>query len=229
VEKKGYKTKTFALTLRAGATERNDIPLVPAAPEDIGGEEYLKALEHYKNREYEEAAALFEKVIKREPELGLAHYNLGITYMNLEQGDKAIVAIKRSIELVPENSSAFTALGKIYMMKGDSDKALEWFNKAIELKPEAQTYFDIGASFYNTNKMEEAVKNFEKAVEIDPGFFTAHYFLGIIYFGQEEFDKAIAALKKYLELEPNAPNIEEVKEIISKIESIKEKLKEKPE
>ncbi len=229
VEKKGYKTKTFTLTLRAGATERNDIPLVTASPEDIGGENYIKALEHYKNREYDKAVALLEKVIENEPDLGLAHYNLGITYIALEQYEKALTAMQRAIELLPENAALYTIMGKIYMTQGETDKALEWFNKALELKPEAKTYFDIGAAFYNSNQREEAVSNFEKAIELDPNFSSAYYFLGILHFGSEEFDKAIEALNKYMELEPNAPNINEVKEIISQIDSIKAKPKEKSE
>jgi tetratricopeptide (TPR) repeat protein len=229
VEKEGYKTKTFTLTLRAGAVERNDIPLVPASPEEIGGEDYVKALELYKNREYDKAIVLFEKVIKKVPDMGLAYYNLGITYIELGQYDKALAAVQRSIELLPENAALYTTLGKIYMAQGETDKALEWFNKAIELKPEAQTYYDIGAAFYNSNQKQEAIANFEKAVEIDPKFSTAYYFLGILYFGLEEFDKATEALNKYAELEPNAPNINEVKDIIKQIESIKNQPKEKPE
>jgi tetratricopeptide (TPR) repeat protein len=229
VEKEGYKTKTFTLTLRAGAVERNDIPLVPASPEEIGGEDYIKALELYKNKEYDKAVALFEKVIEKEPDMGLAYYNLGITYIALEQYEKALAAVQRSIELLPENSALYTTLGKIYMAQAETDKALEWFNKAIELKPEAQTYFDIGAAFYNSNQKQEAIANFEKAVEIDPKFSPAYYFLGILHFGLEEFDKAVEALNKYIELEPNAPNINEVRDIIKQIESIKNQPKEKPE
>ena len=228
VEKKGYKTKTFDLTLRAGAIERNDIPLVPATPEDIGGEDYVKAIEQFKNREYEQAVTLFEKVVKREPELGLAHYNLGITYVFLEQYEKAASTIERSIELLPDNINAYTDLGNVYMKLGDNDKALEWFNKAVELKPDARTYFDIGAAFFNTDRKLEAARNFENAVEIDPNFSPAYYFLGIIYFGEEEFDKATKALNRYMELEPQAANIEEIKGIISTIESMKEKCQDKP-
>jgi len=226
VEKKGYKSKKFTLTLRAGAVERNDIPLVPASPEDIGGEDYTKALELFKNNEYEGAAALFEKVIKREPDLEIAYYNLGVCYLALEQYEKATTNIKRSIELYPDNINAYTNLGKIYMKLGDNEKAIEWFNKAVELKPEAIIYFDIGAVFFNSDRKEEAAQNFEKAVEIDPSFSIAYYYLGIIYFGREEFDEALKYLNKYLELEPNAPNIEEIKSIISTIKSMKDNPKE---
>ena len=107
IEAKGYRTRTFTLTLRAGAVERNDIPLVPATAEDIGGEDYVKAIEHFKNKEYQQAAALMEKVIEREPDLGPAYYNLGLIYLAMEQNEKAIEKRKLAKVLQMEITELF--------------------------------------------------------------------------------------------------------------------------
>lgn len=62
------------------------------------------------------------------------------------------------------------------------------------------TYLNTGASQYQEEDLEGALKNFEKAQEIIPTDTTAFFYAGFVANGLEDYDKAIANFKKYNEL-----------------------------
>lgn len=64
-----------------------------------------------------------------------------------------------------------------------------------------------GQTFLTTKRYDQARAAFEEILRIDPTIFKSTLFLGLVY-AAEGRDKALAEalLKKYLELEPNAPS-----------------------
>lgn len=62
------------------------------------------------------------------------------------------------------------------------------------------TYLNTGASQYQEEDLEGALKNFEKAQEILPTDTTAYFYAGFVANGLENYDKAITNFKKYNEL-----------------------------
>jgi len=69
--------------------------------------------------------------------------------------------------------------------------------------PTAKYYNDYGADLGRQGKIEEAITQLEKAVEIDPYAPKPYYNLGYAYSKQGRFDKAIIELKKAVELDPD--------------------------
>ena len=56
------------------------------------------------------------------------------------------------------------------------DKFAQLMEEAISLHPnDPQLFFNLGVISFNEGKVEEAIKNYEKALELDPDF-------GIVYF-----------------------------------------------
>ena len=52
--------------------------------------------------------------------------------------------------------------------------------------------------------MDEAIAQFQKALEIKPNYPEAHYSLGQRLFGKGQMDEAIEQFQKALEINPNA-------------------------
>jgi len=63
----------------------------------------------------------------------------------------------------------------------------------------ANYYLNRGAALYQSDSLEEAVKNFEKTQVILPDDTIAYFYAGIVANSMEDHDKAIANLEKYLE------------------------------
>ncbi len=102
----------------------------------------------------------------------------------------------------------YDEMGKTAYNKGDFNKAIELFNKAIRQDPkDADAYWNLGNTyahedtyFHHYNKLphqtyiqaglrnqeeafEDAVRNFKKAMEIDPGYTAiSHFGLGNAYY-----------------------------------------------
>jgi tetratricopeptide (TPR) repeat protein len=50
--------------------------------------------------------------------------------------------------------------------------------------------------------MDEAIKDFDKVVELDPQDAKAHYNRGLIYFAKGEYRRALEDLKEAVRLDP---------------------------
>ena len=87
------------------------------------------------------------------------------------------------------------------------------------MKQEALLHYNLGVSYTKDKSYEMAIDEYEKALSLDPKDADSEYNLAIIY---DEYRKnpkrAIEHYKKYLELRPDAADIDEVKDWISRLE-----------
>lgn len=61
----------------------------------------------------------------------------------------------------------------------------------------------LGAAYYNEGKLEKAVENFKKAIEINPGYIEAYNNLGATLGTLNQLDSSIYFIEKALELNPS--------------------------
>ncbi len=64
----------------------------------------------------------------------------------------------------------------------------------------ANTYINKGASLYQEEDLENSLKNFEKAQQIQPDDTLAYFYAGFVANGLEDYDKAVASFQKYIDL-----------------------------
>ena len=71
--------------------------------------------------------------------------------------------------------------------------------------PDAAGAHDVnGWMWFRFGKSAEAVKCWQKCLELDPGFARAWYWLGVCAFEHEDYERAAACFRKNLELEPRS-------------------------
>ena len=86
-------------------------------------------------------------------------------------------------------------------------------------------YFNEGAVFTNTGKVDEAVAAFDKSIQADPNKAPAYYWKGVNLLAKAttKGDKMVApegtsqAFNKYLELEPNGQYADAAKQLLASI------------
>lgn len=82
--------------------------------------------------------------------------------------------------------------------------ATEIFQAVIALSPQRSIgYTLLGDAYLNLDRIDEALKNHQKAVEIDPDNTFARVHLGEALLFQKQKEKGIAELKKVVEKDPN--------------------------
>ncbi len=69
---------------------------------------------------------------------------------------------------------------------------------------EAQDFFDLGQSFYEQGKYQEAIDAFENALDLQPDWALVYSKLGQIYLQAGETDQAIQFFQESICLEPNS-------------------------
>jgi tetratricopeptide (TPR) repeat protein len=66
----------------------------------------------------------------------------------------------------------------------------------------AERYADEGQAALAAGRYEDAERAFEKLRQLEPGMAEVHANLGLIYFEERKFDKAVPALRQALKLKP---------------------------
>jgi tetratricopeptide (TPR) repeat protein len=83
------------------------------------------------------------------------------------------------------------------------DSAALWGRALAVTERNAQAHLGLGNAFANSNRSDEAIAQFEKALEIDPGFHAAHTSLGVEFLSRGELEEARAHLERAIEIDPD--------------------------
>ena len=79
---------------------------------------------------------------------------------------------------------------------------IEKYKEAVAFKLDsAEVYKDLGASYLEQGKLDKAIVEFKKAVQIDPRFVEAHYLLADVYSLKGEGLLSRKSLEKAMALE----------------------------
>ncbi|MBX9685644.1 MAG: tetratricopeptide repeat protein, partial [Candidatus Obscuribacterales bacterium] len=76
--------------------------------------------------------------------------------------------------------------------------------KAIELNPkDADAHYYLGYAYLHQDKLNEAEKELEKAVEIDPRYAMAYHLQAVVMAAKNDFAAAIKSEQQAIALEPD--------------------------
>jgi len=129
-----------------------------------------------------------------------------------------ILLFRSSAEAISEGDNiaeAYCNLGIVELGKGDATRALDSFTLALKHEPRhLEGHYNLGSLYYDKGDLRLALLHYEAAVLIEPAFSRAHYNLALVYHKLNDWDKALAALQKYLELEPDDPEMIEFQELL---------------
>lgn len=131
-------------------------------------------------------------------------YNIALAAFYGKDYDKAIEYFKKANNLNYMASSPYLYLYKCYLEKGDSATVLQVLNEGFTKYPDDQEILIALINYYiQVNKTEEALKNIELAEEKDPTNSSLFHAEGVLYSRLDNYDKAVVAYKKAIELRPD--------------------------
>ena len=153
----------------------------------------------------EEAASLVPNVYMRK----------GSTLLKEKDFAGAAVALEEVTKLTPEDSKAFLLLGQAQLQSGATPAAIASLEKANELG-EAQaskllstTYLKQGQALLKGGKTAEAIEALEKSNSYVESA-NAYKLIASAYTKSGKSAQAIEAYKKYLEVNPNAKDADDI-------------------
>jgi len=199
----GEATQIPEMTLQSlSAAAKVAAPVAdPAA--DLLRESYAKAAALLAEKKYPEAEAAFLDLAVKNPTVPEIHYSLGQIHDQKKDWASAEASYRKALELKPTFNDASIALVGMYQRSGQADKAGQLMSKtAGENTGDPNVQFNLGVTYLNANKNEEALAAFTKAAELKPDMAEAHYRMGTIAVGMGKIDDAVKHLEKYLSLNP---------------------------
>jgi tetratricopeptide (TPR) repeat protein len=180
----------------------------------------------------DEALKIFEEFIAKYPDIYPVRLNTGLCYIKKEDWDRAEAEFNFVLDKIKQTSGdyradpsssvkALSGLGEIYIKKGDFDKALGFFKQAVEISPEDEaTAYNVGNILFSHRQVDEAIGYFELSASIRPDWPKPYLKLGYAYVNKGEYKKAIDNFNKFVELDPQNPEVPQVKNIIAAIEKL---------
>jgi len=87
------------------------------------------------------AVGYFEKALKRDPQDSKIFYEIGTSYGEMSEYDKALMFINKAIALDPLKGLYFYGRGRVRLLSGQKEKAMDDFIHASSLgDPDARDY-----------------------------------------------------------------------------------------
>jgi tetratricopeptide (TPR) repeat protein len=121
-----------------------------------------------------------------------------LSYKNLQEFDtffslcsKWAMLPDREAEARQRFQEAFAA-----QMEGDYDRAVELYLGSLALHPTAEAYTFLGWTYHFQGKIEEAIAECKRAIEIDPDFGNPYNDIGAYLIDLNRFDEAIPWLEQ---------------------------------
>ncbi len=113
----------------------------------------------------------------------------------------AAVAWKKSEAIAPLDPRLRFSLAMAYIRISRSDWARKELQSLAEQNPRAALYpYWLGRLDYDGHEYNGAIRNFQHAIELDPGMARAHDNLGLCYYYQNQNDLAVKSFSKAIEL-----------------------------
>lgn len=146
---------------------------------------YLLGRAKYSESRYNEAIPSFQHALQLRPRYVEAENNLGLSWRELNEKEKARAAFQNASEWQgdhPSDPQPFLNLGTLLADENKLDDALSYLNRAAALTPGNPKIHDELAHVYEAqNDLPKAQNELEKAIVIAPNVSELHFKLGRIY------------------------------------------------
>jgi tetratricopeptide (TPR) repeat protein len=175
---------------------------------------------------HDEAIAKFNEAIGVSASCYDCYNNIGYSYAQKKDWEKAEAAYKKSTEIKPDDATAHSGLATVYNAERKFDLAAEEGAKATQLAGSlsagggggsADAQYNQGVILWNSGKIADAKKAFEGAVAANPNHAEAHYQLGMALVNEGNMAGASTEFETYLKLAPEGPNAATAKSLVAQL------------
>ncbi|MDD3816933.1 MAG: tetratricopeptide repeat protein [Thiovulaceae bacterium] len=167
-----YKIYEHVQTLKdePAKGESDDMPRSAEAfsvfsPESLA----LRADEAYEEGDYSKALALLTEAHAKDPKNSDILFKLGYMQYKNNLLEEAIDSYKEALELERENEYIHNSLASVYREKEEFASARMHLNASLDIDDtNPATYFNYGNLLVDMKNIPEAIRMYEKALELEP-------------------------------------------------------------
>jgi len=151
-----------------------------------------------------EALGSFRKAIRYAgADLDDILYQIGSTYVQIENIPKAIHYFEKTVKVNPFNDFALYDLGFFHDQQNNLEKSIKYYNEYLDLDPFNQyVWFNLGTVYNKTEEHEKAIEAYEFSYVLNSEFHIALFNIGNALANAGRYAEAIVKYKEFLEAEP---------------------------
>ncbi len=165
---------------------------------------FQQALTFHQHGQLDEARALYESVLKKQPKHFDALHMLGVLVYQTGKLERAATLLAKAIAIDPDDARARNNYGNVLQDLRRRDEALVQYNKAIALDPNyPEAHNNRGDLLQTAGRMDAALASYDKAISLSPRYAGAHYNRGNILKSMGQWAQAIASYDNALTIAPD--------------------------
>ncbi|HVN78105.1 MAG TPA: tetratricopeptide repeat protein, partial [Terriglobia bacterium] len=158
---------------------------------------------YQQGKQHSQALTQFREAIRLQPDYASPHILAAASLMAIEKFPDAIKELEYAAKLQPNEPLVRLQLAKAYEQTGDLFGRVEQYQRLREINPKEPEYaFQLGRAF-----MELAAWCSQEIERIDPSSARLQQSIANSYVYQGNNEKAIAALKKAIQVAPKLPDL----------------------
>lgn len=144
------------------------------------------------------------KALEIDPQLAESHAAVALIKMAYEwDREEAEREFRLAIQLNPGYATMYQWHGWHLAIMGRMVESIAELKRALKLDPLSEINTYLGLSYYWGRQYDKAVEQFQKALELDAGFWLPHLYLGWTYLQQDHMTRANEELSTAFRLEDN--------------------------
>jgi tetratricopeptide (TPR) repeat protein len=172
---------------------------------------YQKARQYHRRDRLEQAIALYQEVIKIDPEHYNARFNLGAAYLQTESFAKAYYIMADLNLKEPDNQQVMLNLAVANIGLRRFDEALALLNKAATIPepPLFEIALHKGIAYNHLNRTEDALNWYKRAEALRPDDPRLLFNLAVVSDQQQHYAAAIDYYQKHIDQSPEMNAVKE--------------------
>lgn len=200
---KGLTTPAISLAAVYAMTGNNqeaETQLTQILEREPTNRKALYLLSDVQTQQKDRAAALktLERIVQTNPGDIEAQYRKGLLYVENGDYDNALALSSQIVKQSPHRPEGHRLQGFIHFYKKQYSEAIASLQTSVSMQPNGGAYYVLGLSHYYRNEIEQAMNQFQKALDVNPSLTRARVHYAMALLSKKRVDDSIKELKKVL-------------------------------
>ena len=162
------------------------------------------ALGLHRSGKFDEAARIYEEILRGAPENPDALYLLGALYFQRGEYELSLGQFHRALAVRPDSIDVLAGYGAALSTLGRHDEALVTYDKVIAANPShAQSWNNRANALLTLSRAQEAIVSYERAIGLLPSYVDAWRNRSTALLQSGRLEDALMGLGKALQLKPD--------------------------
>ena len=166
---------------------------------------HMLANHHFSNEDMEQAEYFYKRFYELQPNDFHVHIRLASVLKAQGKFDESEALLRTCLELYPDNAIGYLDMGLLMTARQDFEGAKTWYEQALSLPhdPLTQYHISYGNLLAQTGKLDDALKQYELAKQIDANDPSIYHNEASAYFLHEMTEEALKSIQECYELDPD--------------------------